>query len=217
MNEQRLTTFNGDNGLLEILSILKQDQRVGPPTQFKSWHLLTAFLAFSSAKEPIGRYQLAKELELGDGSIRSLVKYLRKNKLIEPVGRKGHQLSVVGLEQKKALKKIIAKISPVPPSSFTVDDYNFGCHLRQRADQVTDGLAQRDAALRAGASGATTLVQGRDPDHITMPMAYQITQKEIRNLLDPFNLDEGDVLIIGSGPNSSRALLGTISGALTLI
>jgi hypothetical protein len=71
--------------------------------------------------------------------------------------------------------------------------------------------------MQAGATGATTLVQGADPNLITMPSAHRLPRTEAAALLDPFNLLEGDVLIIGSGSTEVAARLGAIAAALTLL
>ena len=193
------------------------DSRPGPPTQFRPWHLLAALLIYGEASTPLGRYQLATELGLGGGSIRSLVKYLRRQGLLQPVGRRGHQLSPKGRKYLSSLRRVLVKTSSLPPSSFTVDRWNFGCQLRRRASRVADGLRQRDAALQAGASGATTLVQGSDPNRLLMPANHLIERGEAAPLLQQFQLREGDVLIIGSGPNRVAARLGALAAALTLL
>ncbi len=193
------------------------DSRPGPPTQFKSWHLLAAILLYWKAEPPIGRYQLGNELGLGGGSVRSLVKFLRKRDFIQPVRRRGHQLSSEGQKYINELSQVLIKIVKAPQSEFTVDQYNFGCHLRDRAHLVTDGVRQRDAALRAGASGATTLVQGPDPETLIMPVEHPVSRAEAISLLEPYSLREKDVLLIGSGPSWVIARLGTLAASITLL
>jgi len=193
------------------------DSRPGPPTQFRPWHLLAALLIYGEASAPLGRYQLAAKLGLGGGSVRSLVRYLCRQGLLQPVGRRGHQLSPKGRRYLSSLRQVLVKTDSLPPSSFTVDQWNFGCQLRHRASKVTDGLLQRDAALQAGASGATTLVQGPDPNHLLMPANHLVKRSEASSILRHFQLKQGDVLIIGSGPNSVTARLGALAAALTLL
>ncbi len=202
---------------LKLISTLDVDSRPGPPTQFKSWHLLAALLLFSEARNPIGRYQLGDELGLGRGSVRSLVKFLRRRDFIHPVKRRGHELSIEGQKYVTDLSQVLVKIVKLPQSAFTVDQYNFGCHLRNRAHLVTDGVSQRDAALRAGASGATTLVQESDPESLVMPVEHRVSRLEAISLLEHFNLREKDVLLIGSGSSWVVARLGTLAASITLL
>jgi hypothetical protein len=202
---------------LKILELLDLTQRQGPPTQFHSWHLLAAFLSFCQTFRPIGRYKLSEELGLGGGSIRSLIIFLRRRNLIEPVARQGHQLSKKGKKHCIELHQVLVKLEQVPATSYSIDIKNYGCHLRHCAQKVTDGLAQRDAALKAGATGATTFIQGPDPNTLTMPKAREIPQNEVDVLIKPFDLQKGDVLIIGSGPIEILARLGTLAAALTIL
>ncbi|MFX1301005.1 MAG: DUF4443 domain-containing protein [Promethearchaeota archaeon] len=192
-------------------------QRRGPPTQFHSWHLLAAFYIFCKAEHPIGRYQLGEELELGDGSIRSLVRFLRSRGLIEPIDRQGHQLSEQGRQYCSVLNEVLIDLVEVPASSFTVDKENFACHLRNRAQHLTDGLVQRDAAKQAGATGATTFFQGTNLEVITMPLDHEFVKTELETILPAFNLQLGDVIIIGSAQTRLSARLGALAAALTLL
>lgn len=201
----------------ELLAALDLRKRSGPPTQFQSWHLLAAFLAFSQTEDPLGRYELGAQLKLGGGSVRSLVRHLHTQGLIQPVGRRGHELSDRGKRHRETLRQVLVKTIAVPESTYTVDRDNVACQLRRRAHRITDGVRQRDAAMQAGATGATTLVQGQDPTFITMPSAHRIPKADVAAILEPFNLQEGDALIIGSAPTEVAARLGALAAVLTLL
>lgn len=209
--------INGMGSPLELLRLLDLTHRQGPPTQFHSWHLLAAFLNFCQSERPLGRYQMGEELGLGGGSIRSLINFLRTKGLIEPVARQGHKLSQEGNHHCAALRQVIIKFTALPSTNFSIDDRNYGCHLHQRSYLVTDGLTQRDAAMRAGATGATTFTQGADPNYLTMPLNHRISRTDAKAILEPFNLHEGDVLIIGSASTDTAARLGTLAATLTLL
>jgi hypothetical protein len=172
---------------------------------------------FCNTTEPIGRYQLGEELELGGGSVRSLIRFLRTQGLIEPVDRQGHQLSNQGKHQCSNLKQILIELVTVPPSSFTVDIENVACQLRNVAHRLTDGLTQRDAAIQAGASGATTFYQDSNPEILIMPVDHELMKTDLGTFLTPFTFQPGDVLIIGSAPTRMAAQLGALAAALTLL
>jgi DNA-binding transcriptional regulator LsrR (DeoR family) len=207
----------GKNDALKLITLLDVNSRRGPPTQFKSWHLLTALLIYNQERGPIGRYQLAEELDLGDGSIRSLVKFLRRQGLIRTIGRQGHQLSKEGKGHIEKLHHVLINTGKILQTSFTVDQMNYGCHLRNRAHFVTDGVPLRDAAMRAGASGATTFIQGPNPEYLIMPTEYRVPRIEVAELLKEFNLVEGDVIIIGTGPTDIVARLGAMAATMMLL
>jgi len=145
------------------------------------------------------------------------VKFLRKQGLIQTVGRQGHQLSKEGKEHLERLYRVLVNTGRIGQTSYTVDRSNFGCHLRNLAHLVTDGISQRDAAMRAGASGATTLIQGPDPKYLIMPIEHRVPRTEVAKLLKEFELIEGDVLIIGTGPTEIAARLGAIAAMMMLL
>lgn len=202
---------------MELIKLLKTDSRKGPPTQFHPWHLLIAFYTFCQSPSPIGRYQLGSDLGLGGGSIRSLIRFLRQSNLIEPRHRQGHQLSSKGQRYCNELNQSLIKFVELPQSSYTIDVCNFGGQLRHLAHRVTDGVFQRDAAIQAGASGATTLVQDANMESLIMVKNHRIQKDELTDILKPFTFEPTDVLIIGSGSNRTAAKLGTFAAIFTLL
>lgn len=116
-----------------------------------------------------------------------------------------------------ALNQVLINLVPIPPTSFTVDIENIGCHLRGVAHHLTDGLLQRDAAKQAGATGATTFYQDTDPNNLIMPTNHKVPKSDLHEVLKPFTFEKGDVLIIGSGPNQTTAYLGTLAAAITIL
>ena len=202
---------------MNLIRLLNTESRQGPPTHFHPWHLIIAFHTFCQSTSPIGRYQLGTNLGIGDGSIRSLIRFLRNQELIEPVSRQGHQLSLRGKLYCKDLTQRLVKTEELPPSSYTIDSHNFGCHLRRLAHLVTDGVEQRDAAMKAGASGATTFIQDSDQDTIIMAKNHRIQKKYLTIVLAPFEIGINDVLIVGSSSNNLTAQLGAFAATLTLL
>ena len=202
---------------MKLTKLLNADARQGPPTQFHPWHLLAAFYTFCQSPSPIGRYQLGSDLELGGGSIRSLIRFLRDRRLIEPVHRQGHQLSSEGKRHCEKLNQKLIKLMELPQSSYTVDVFNFGCHLHRMAHHITNGVEQRDAAIQASATGATTLIQTSDPNQLIMPTSYEVNKQDVYQLIEAFDLHEEDIIIIGSGPTLISAQLGALAAAITVL
>ncbi len=199
------------------MTLLDPSSSIGPPKQFHSWHLLAAFRLFCHSSSPIGRYRLGTELCLGRGSVRSLVRFLRDRGLIKTMDRQGHKISKDGRHHCNILNQTLIKFAEVVQSSYTIDIHNFGCQLRHLAHFVTDGVQQRDAAIQAGASGATTFIQHQNPDSIIMPKNHSIHKMDLKTVLSPFSLEAGDVLIIGSGTTKITAQLGTLAASITLL
>ena len=71
-----------------------RDKPPGPQSFFHTYHF-ELVLRYISEHAPIGRNKLASELGLGSGSIRSIMKALKKFKLIDSTP-KGHSLTELG-------------------------------------------------------------------------------------------------------------------------
>jgi hypothetical protein len=79
-------------------------------------------------------------------------------------------------------------------------------------------LEQRDAAIMAGAKGATTLVFTKN--RLTIPGTEEDVSKSDPSLLtslSKLSLNEGDVIILGSADEKIRAELGAKTAALELL
>jgi len=79
-------------------------------------------------------------------------------------------------------------------------------------------MEQRDNAIKAGADGATTIiVRG---DRLVVPVDYDLDKDrpeiagEIRRL---FDLNDGDVVIIGTSSDVQRAEEGALAAAFEII
>ncbi|NYT12347.1 MAG: DUF2111 domain-containing protein [Methanomassiliicoccales archaeon] len=83
------------------------------------------------------------------------------------------------------------------------------------AHLIALGCDQRDEAVRAGAAGATTLVF-RDGE-LSFPGDSQHPPKEqLRPLVEAFEIEENDVIIVGSGLSYDVAERGAVSASLAL-
>jgi hypothetical protein len=97
------------------------------------------------------------------------------------------------------------------PTSFVI-------HLRGRADTIISGVKERDAAVRAGAVGATILTF--KDGVLSVPTVYRDLSSKYPDLAEQiyrsFSLADGDALIVASAENRWRALEGTLAAARVL-
>jgi len=200
-----------------FLKLFKEaEQKVGPPPAYKPHHiLLTLFLLYKSEK-PVGRYVLMERLGIGEASTRTLLKFLTNLGLIKSVNRKGHTLTDLG---KMVTTKIVEKIVEIKEvkglKNITVGPVNVACHIKNTAHLIKDGLKQRDAAIMAGAKGATTLIV--HSGKITFPKEdIKISEENGEILNNLFDLEDGDVIVIGTGNTLREAENGAVAAALTL-
>jgi predicted transcriptional regulator len=186
----------------------------GRTPYFIEAHVVKA-LSIIDVEGPVGRVKLSRTLGLGEGTTRTLVKHLKNEGLIE-ISRNGIVLTNTGKKLFSDLKSRIGDMIEIPESSLTVGPFNIAILVKNAADLVKYGLEQRDAAIRVGALGATTLIfsHGR----LVMPGVTEdvlIEALAIRDvLISKLKPRENDVIIIGSAEDKLSAEFGAIAATL---
>jgi hypothetical protein len=167
----------------------------------------------------ISRDLLCQELNLGEGSIKTLIRHLKMQNLVE-TNRTGTRMSNKG---KKIFSHILSSIPReciLPKCSVALGRYNHAVLLKQLSSAVKSGIEQRDAAIRMGALGATTLsfinekfiIPGTNFDALRRELH---TRELLINNLEPESLD---VVIIGSDDTNHRiAEMGAKNAALLTV
>ena len=203
-------------------------------------HVILALYIFSeNHPEGIGRYRLRKELLIGSGTAKSLIKKLNKsiNFIYVPDEniRKGHILTEKGLNFLNSIKKKIpfikdGDIKVLRDIIIESEDMSACiCQAKNSGSRITNGMAQRDAAIKVNGEGATCLIfNGKKFLFETnYSLKEEDNQMQINDDLQEYflsmineeksNLEKNDVLIIGLGDNTAIARLACLNAALTLI
>jgi predicted transcriptional regulator len=204
--------------ILEVVERVAGKIAPGRSPLFTEAHVVKALEEINTQKG-VGRLKLSKELQLGEGATRTLVKHLKNERLIE-ISKLGITLSEYGKRIFSDLRAVLSEQIEVPSSLLTVGLFNVAILVRGRANAVKYGLEQRDVAIMAGAKGATTLVFSKNK--LTMPSSREEDvfkgNLTIRNLLlSKLNPKEGDVIIIGSADEKIRAEFGAKMAAIQLL
>jgi predicted transcriptional regulator len=164
---------------------------------------------------PIGRVKLSKTLGLGEGAIRTLIKHLEKEGLVK-TSRAGIILTNSGEKLSSNLESRISKQIQIPQSSLTIGSFNIAICVKNAADLVKSGVEQRDAAIKVGAQGATTLIFNNGK--LKMPLLNESIFKDFQSmcklLISELAPNENDVIIIGSAKDKLTAELATIAATL---
>lgn len=207
---------------------------------FELVHVILALYIFSeNYPEGIGRYRLRKELLIGSGTAKSLIKKLNKtiNFIYVPDEniRKGHILTDKGLKFLNSIKKKIpfikdGDIKVLREIIIESEDMNACiCQTKNSGSRITNGMAQRDAAIKVNGKGATCL--NFNGKKFLFETNYSLKEEEnqmrINDDLQEYflnvineeksNLEKNDVLIIGLGDIPEIARLACLNAALTLI
>ena len=168
---------------------------------------------FLLSERPMGRHRLIKETRLGEATIKTLIKRLKKNKLIKKT-TKGNVLTKQGtLFMKKIIKNISMPVEIVI-KKYTVGKYNFAVLAKKASSKVKSGIEQRDEAIKIGAEGATTLIckNGR----LIFPGSNRKIVDLERILRQHFKIENGDVVVIGSASSKKKAEEASIIAGLSL-
>lgn len=203
--------------LLEEIERVTRKLAPGPAPAFNEAHVIKA-LEIIGYHENVGRIRLSKELGLGEGTTRTLLRHLKNEGLIRS-SRKGISFSKEGKGMFSSLRGKLSKAVEVPSSSLTVGPFNVAVLVRDSAQAVKSGMEQRDVAIKSGASGATTLIFTRNK--LSMPTREQdisVAVPSLHNqLVTKFKPKENDVIIVGSGENMGLAEIGAKMAAIKLL
>ncbi len=185
----------------------------GRPPAYNEAHALMGLEAIGSGLG-IGRQQLSRELGLGEGTMRTLVGRMKALGLVE-TSRGGMRLTRDGAAALESLGDLFwgCSLSTLP---ITVGPINYAVLIRGAASKIKAGIEQRDAAIIAGASGATTLVL--DDRGLRMPGMEEPLDESVRSLImEELGPSQGDAIIIGSSDEPILAEMAAKSAALKLL
>ena len=223
--------------MFEELDSLLESPTIRPT--FEKVHVILALFIFAENREGIGRYRLQKELLIGEGTAKSLIKKLNKDisfiMVKTETKRKGHVLTQEGIDYLQRIKKIIPIIKECETSllkEIIIEAeriFTYFCLVKNALNKITDGVSQRDAAIKIDGSGATCLVYNGEKlvfpskrplinieaDMIVNDSLYRFFKSGLS--LENVKLEKNDVIAIGSGDSPQKARLATLSAALTLI
>jgi len=187
--------------------------KYGPVHRFADYHVYRTLLLLSDGRRR-GRRSLADSVNIGEGSMRTIIEFLRDKGYVD-VKQTGIKISTRGVE---FVRNLPIRMERLDPSDISIAMRNVAVLVRNRADKVTLGIEQRDAAIKAGAEGATTIVVkgGKlivPPDYLLDKERPEIA-RGLRKLLAP---NEGDIVIVGAAQEYDRAEDGALAAAFALL
>jgi hypothetical protein len=187
--------------------------KYGPLFRFGDYHVYKALSILSDGRRK-GRKLLADRIGVGEGSMRTIVDYLREEGLID-VKQTGIKISKKGQE---FIARLPLQVYVLDVPDITLGQQSVAVQVKGAASKISSGMKQRDQAIKAGAEGATTIIV-RD-DHLTVPVDYDLDRERpevagaIRRL---FDLSDDDVIIVGTSAELQRAEEGAMAAALDLL
>jgi hypothetical protein len=191
------------------------------PSRILSFDIVHVFVALQMIgnNSTTSRNALCRGLVLGEGTVKTLIKHLKMQGLIETSNR-GTKVTAKGKSICEGLLSTIPAEMSLPKCSVALGRFNYAVLVREFGFAVGLGIEQRDAAIKMGATGATTLLFKENK--FVMPASSNDSlkkEREVRRMLvERLNPREGDVIIIGSADsNKKTAELGAKNAALLTI
>jgi hypothetical protein len=166
----------------------------------------------------MSREAMAGGLALGAGTVKTLLKHLKMNGLVLTTNS-GTKMTTKGKGICNGLLAAMPAEMSLPRCSVALGKFNYAVLVREFGFAVRSGIEQRDAAIKMGAAGATTLLF-RD-EKFVMPASSQDSLKKDpqvrRMMVEKLVPEEGDLVIIGSAENEKTAELAAKNAALLTI
>lgn len=188
------------------------EPQFGPMFRFNDANVYWALHILSDGRR-MGRKRLADEVGVGEGSMRRIIDTLKEWDFIN--------IKQTGITITKAGLSFLEQIPIRPVDIFVEGSVAGACQqgvlVLGGADKVVNGMEQRDAGIKVGADGCTTIVirdgalmipPDWNMDEKTPELAYKI-RKEI-------GLTQSDALIIGGGENQTVATEAALTAALMM-
>jgi len=189
-----------------------QIRRIGGPIpKFTDYHIWKTLMVLS-VERPMGRKALSKYLNVGEGSTRTIVSLFSELDLIS-VNKKGIILTDAGNEAKAAMQLECHIISL---GDLTIGEKDCAVRIPGSLKKITYGCEERDTAILAGATGATTLVCM--DDKLMFPGSEYPVSKDIENAVRKiFKIKNDDVIIIGTSDSYEKAEVGAVTAAIGVL
>jgi len=205
--------------LKEMIEIekLEKSSAAGPQPSFSRYEILKA-LEVMYRSGPVGRKRLSSILHLGEGSTRTILDHLQTASLIKTT-RYGCELTGKGRRIAQKITSKIVRESVLPENVLVAGRFAYGILVRDSASKVRYGIEQRDAAIKAGAKSATTIVC-KDGKLVIPPEAGAPIKEwddSLRMVKTKFEPQDNDVIIISGADDPFLAELGARAGSWTLL
>lgn len=179
---------------------------VGNTSNFSRIDILRCFLRLT---KETGRQELAKELELGEGTIRTILNALKSKKLLHST-KKGHFLSSKGGRILNEMLKNIGMVKETRLKSVYPNAKKVAVLIR-KVPSLKQLHKLRDIAVKNGADGA--LILKFNGKLYAQESGYEMDFKELEKL---FHLNNDDALIVAFSLNRKSAENGALAIAIEL-
>jgi len=203
---------------LQTLTSISRSASPGPSPVFTPVHVSRALLLIGD-EGPIGRIELSRRLGLGEGAVRTIIKHLGRN--FVNAAKEGCVLTDRGAALYKSMRAKLSQVRLVNARELALDKASAAILVKGSGRRVRRGIEQRDASVRAGGTGACTLIcRG---GKLVMPMGddekWTLAPHDLlfENLRAQFSPTDDDVIVIVGARSEELAEHCAVAAALTLL
>lgn len=189
------------------------EPRYGPMFRFSDADVYWVLHLLSDGRR-IGRKRLAEEVGIGEGSMRRIIETLRDKDLIN-IKQTGITITKAGLI---LLEQIPIRVIDLDVGDSAAGDFTQSLMVLGVAEKVQNGMQQRDAGIKVGATSCTTIVIRNGV--LTIPPDWDMDSERpdlARFIRDDIGMTANDAIIIGGGDTKSLAIEAAVSAALEII
>ena len=204
----------------QVIKLLSKVAERHAPSRVLSFDLIHVFKTMQMMDDgkKISRSRMMQELDLGEGSIKTLVKHMKMAGLVEN-SNAGMWLTNKGKTMYSKLHVSMPRETDIPKCSISLGKFNYAILLKNMAYAIRSGIEQRDTSIKAGAVGATTLVYRNE--RLVLPGTGEDLMRndpKIHSMIiEKLSPEENDVIIIGSSQSKKIAEMAAKSAALYTI
>ena len=151
--------------------------------------------------EPMGRRTLVEKTGISEMTVRTHLNRLRDAGYVR-MAKAGTTLSETGKASLENLFERVVEVRELRLSDLSLDRFNAAALVKRSEEALHKSLILRDAAVRAGASGAILLLKesgGWVFAEDRVPVSNQ-NPKDAELLAKTMHAQDGDVVIIAFGP-----------------
>ncbi len=188
------------------------EPQFGPMFRFNDANVYWSLHILSDGRR-MGRKRLAEEVGVGEGSMRRIIDTLKEWDFIN-IKQTGITITKAGLS---FLEQIPMRPVDIHIEESVEGEYQQGVLVIGGVGKVVNGMEQRDAGIKVGAEGCTTIVI-RD-GNLMIPPDWNLDEKDPElayRIRKDIGLTENDALIIGGSDTKTSAIEAAVTAALAM-
>jgi len=165
-------------------------------TKFSEIHIIRTLIEIK--KNPSGRKILSKRIGISEGSMRSMLDYLKEKNFIIST-KNGHVLTSNGNEMVDKFLRFCSFPFKISLPDMT-DKKCVAIILKNASKKIKNGITERDIGVREGCDGAFIFVYENNEfkfPHVNISVLdFPASYKILNDLAQKNEIKEGDVLVV---------------------